>query len=273
MKLISNKLRIRFLNFLLHKVYKINQPDNRKCGIYEGIFPIHEVPSDWGAFKLFCPSRMVFNRARSFFTKEPETVNWISTFRPEDTLLDVGATVGLYSLLAAKRGAKVVAFEPEPQNFAVLTRNVYINGLSDMIVPLNLAISNGTRIDFLYMPVVGIGNAFNQFGVPTESGVAEAANSAKQFVMAYTLDAFLATFPQFSPNHIKIDVDGLEHLVIFGADKSLENPAVKSLLVEFDFRLEGNRQAIDFIKSKGFKIVSENQRIEQGFFNYIFQRP
>ena len=84
---------------------------------------------------------------------------------------------------------------------------------------------------------------------------------------------FWRPFRNFSPNHIKIDVDGLEHLVIFGADKSLENPAVKSLLVEFDFRLEGNRQAIDFIKSKGFKIVSENQRIEQGFFNYIFQRP
>ena len=64
-------------------------------------------------------------------------------------------------------------------------------------MPLNMAISNRTRIDFLYMPVFGIGNAFNQFGVPTESGVAEAANSAKQFVMAYTLDAFLATFPQF----------------------------------------------------------------------------
>ena len=87
---------------------------------------------------------MAFYRAKSFFTKEPETVEWISTFNSQETLFDLGANVGVYSLLAAKAGVKVVAFEPEPQNFSVLTMNIYLNELSDLIVPLNIAISDRT---------------------------------------------------------------------------------------------------------------------------------
>ena len=45
-------------------------------------------------------------------------------------------------MLAAKAGFKVVAFEPEPQNFSVFTMNIYLNELSDLIVPLNMAISD-----------------------------------------------------------------------------------------------------------------------------------
>jgi FkbM family methyltransferase len=285
MKIISNKRRMKILKYLLHKVYKINVPDYKKCKIYEGILPIHVVSSDRGEFKLFCPSRMVFYRARSFFTKEPETVEWINTFTAQETLFDLGANVGVYSLLAAKAGVKVVAFEPEPQNFSVLTMNIYLNELSDLIVPLNIAISDRTTIDFLYMPVFGIGHAFNQFGVLPELSAepasaaarqfvkASPSNAAKQFVIAYTLDEFLAAFPQFFPTHIKIDVDGLENLVISGASKTLENPALKSLLVEFNSRAEASIQAIEFIQSKGFRIHSMNQRIEKNFFNYIFRRP
>jgi FkbM family methyltransferase len=273
MKIISNKARIGLLERLLHRYYKINVPDKLKCRIYEGIVPVHVVSSDVGEFKLYCPSHMVFYRARSFFTKEPETVEWIRSFVPGETLFDLGANVGLFSLLAAKMGVHAVAFEPEPQNFSVLARNIYLNGLADLVVPLNLAIADKTTIDFLYMPVFGIGNAFNQFGVPIAAGAASAPAASKQYVMAFTLDAFLSTFPQFTPTHIKIDVDGLEHLVICGADKTLESPSLKSLLVEFDSRVKEGKQAIDFIQSKGFTISSQHQRIEENFRNYIFRRP
>ncbi len=251
MRIIPNKPGMKLLKYLLHKVYKINVPDHKKCEIYEEIVPIHVVSSDWGEFKLFCPSRMVFHRAKSFFTKEPETVEWITTFTSQETLFDLGANVGLYSLLSAKVGVKVVAFEPEPQNFSVLTINIYLNQLSDLIVPLNLAISDRTAIDLLYMPVFGVGRAFNQFGAPPALRSEPASTAARQFVMAFTLDSFLAAFPKFFPNHIKIDVDGLENLVISGASKTLENPAIKSLLVEFDSRAEASKQAIGFIQFKG----------------------
>ena len=119
-------------------------------------------------------------------------MDWIRTFNAQETLFDVGANIGALFFVAAKAGFKVVAFEPEPQNFSVFTMNIYLNELSDLIVPLNMAISDRTTIDFSDMPVFGIGHAFNQFGAPPELISEPASTAAKQFVMAYTLDAFLA---------------------------------------------------------------------------------
>ena len=47
--------------------------------------------------------------------------------------MDIGANIGIYSLYAAKRGHKVVAFEPESQNFALLQRNISLNNLDNYI--------------------------------------------------------------------------------------------------------------------------------------------
>jgi len=272
MKILSNKLRIKLLLYLLHHVYQINKPDKRKCKVYEGIFPVYTNSSGRLDLKLYCPNRKVLGRSRSIYRKEPETIEWINTFSAEDILFDVGANIGLYSLLAAKRGTKVVAFEPEPQNFAVLTANVYLNELADRIIPLNLAVANRIMIDYLYMPVYGFGTAFNRFGKAPDSEGDTAAYSAKQAVMSYSLDAFTAAFPEYSPTHIKIDVDGLENLIVSGAIRTIENPRVRTLLVEFEDTIGADRQSLDLITSKGFTVRSKHPRRQANTFNYIFSR-
>src|SRR5258708_5456294 len=40
-----------------------------------------------------------------------------------DTVLDLGAHIGSFSLLAARAGARVLAFEPDPSNFSLLEEN------------------------------------------------------------------------------------------------------------------------------------------------------
>lgn len=60
-------------------------------------------------------------RVRSFFDKEPDTIEWLAEINPGEVYIDVGANVGMYAIWAAKTtGARVVAFEPESQNFALL---------------------------------------------------------------------------------------------------------------------------------------------------------
>jgi FkbM family methyltransferase len=56
--------------------------------------------------------------------------------------MDIGANVGLHSLILAKLGIQVTAFEPDPQHFAVLQRNLELNGVADRVMPRMAAVSD-----------------------------------------------------------------------------------------------------------------------------------
>jgi len=62
--------------------------------------------------------------------------------------LDIGAHWGMYALEAHKRGLfeRIVAFEPDPTNFAQLQANLFLNGLERAIEPLRLAASDRNRL-------------------------------------------------------------------------------------------------------------------------------
>jgi hypothetical protein len=81
---------------------------------------------------------------------EPGTVDWIETmFEAGDVFYDVGANVGAFSLVAFKhlRGnARIYAFEPAFATFSQLCRNVIINGATECIVPLPLALSDRSAV-------------------------------------------------------------------------------------------------------------------------------
>jgi hypothetical protein len=51
-------------------------------------------------------------------------------------------------------------------------------------------------------------------------------------MIGYTIDAFIETFGVPVPTHLKIDVDGNDHLVLAGARKTLADPRLRSVLVE-----------------------------------------
>lgn len=62
---------------------------------------------------------------------------------PLEYVIDVGAHVGIFSCLAAERGAKLVlAVEPNPTNFQVLLENIAGNNFQNIIVPLPFAVTN-----------------------------------------------------------------------------------------------------------------------------------
>jgi len=72
-------------------------------------------------------------RSDTFWEKEPETLSWIRAWSPEQRFLDVGASVGVYSLFAAKLGHETVAFEPSALNYAVLNLNILDNSMSTKV--------------------------------------------------------------------------------------------------------------------------------------------
>ena len=89
------------------------------------------------------PNRINKFRAKSFASKEPETLDWIDQLPEGCTLWDVGANVGLYSIYAAKkRECRVVAFEPSVFNLELLARNLFLNGLQSRVSLVPLALSD-----------------------------------------------------------------------------------------------------------------------------------
>jgi FkbM family methyltransferase len=70
-----------------------------------------------------------------------------------DFVLDIGANIGYYTLIFAKlvgKKGKVFAFEPDPNNFALLTKNVEINGYKNVTL-IQKAVSNKTEKAWLYL--------------------------------------------------------------------------------------------------------------------------
>src|SRR5436309_2324852 len=133
--------------------------------------------------------------------------------RPGDVVADVGAHVGLYALALGRRvrpGGRVIAFEPDPDNFAALEGHVALNGLTDSVESCQAA--------------VGCQDGFVAFaaGRGSESRVAlDTARSTDRLrVRAVRLDSHLR---DDRLDVLKIDVEGYEQAVLQGAEGLLSD--------------------------------------------------
>lgn len=200
---------------------------------------------------------------------------WINCFDRDDVLYDVGANIGIFTIYAAVTGkaGKVLAFEPEFQNYAVLNKNVFRNDLQEKVTCLNIALSDVNKLDFLYLSNVSAGGSGHNFGAPPDRDGRPSEAAFRQGAISYSLDEFIERYNPEFPNRIKIDVDGLESWIIRGARNTLSDGRLKSLLIEIDEKLKENAGIVDEIVALGFKVSSRRECSENSkVFNYIFLR-
>jgi FkbM family methyltransferase len=175
-------------------------------------------------------------RAVTFATKEPETLEWIDRMSEKSVVWDIGANVGLYSCYAAKaRGCRVFAFEPSVFNLEVLARNIVLNQLTDQITIVPLALSDGLAFSKLNMSSTNWGGALSTFG---QSYGHDGATLSKVFEFSTIglsmVDAVsLLDIPR--PDYIKMDVDGIEHLILKGGLPILRGIREASIEINDDF--------------------------------------
>lgn len=164
---------------------------------------------------------------------EPETVRWIDTVvREGDVLWDIGANVGLYSVYAAKRGARVVAFEPFTATCLQLSRNLVANGVDDRVAALNVALSQASGL--VRLPV----RAFEPGITSTLPGheiarLQRLAPIGTQGALALRAVDLVALDPAMRPDCVKLDVDGAEAAVFAGFDEALL-AGLRTLIVEIE---------------------------------------
>src|SRR3989338_3023813 len=151
--------------------------------------------------------------------------------RESDLFVDVGANVGSYTVLASgAAGAETMCFEPVPQTFQHLLDNIHLNRLAGRVTALNVAVgAEAAEIEMVS----------DQDTVNRVLASQEHYSGTKSRVQVVALDEVLAGRV---PRMIKIDVEGFETAVLQGAARTLENPALRAVLIE----LNGSGEAYGF---------------------------
>jgi FkbM family methyltransferase len=240
--------------------------------------PIHEAVTARGRLKFHCPNPLALWRAETLTTKEPDTIEWIDSFGANALLYDVGANVGLYSLYAALTGARVIAFEPEAQNYALLNRNIHANALQEKVSALNVAAGDSTRISHLYLSRFEAAGALHNFDKPVDYNKQPFAPEFKQGVMGARIDDLIEKFDLPRPTHLKVDVDGCERAVIDGASNTLRDAGLRSVLIELNETLAADREIVGILEGYGFHVRSKlrspllTELTFPGVYNYVFEK-
>lgn len=168
--------------------------------------------------------------------------------RAEDLLLDIGANVGVYGLLSAKStGCQVIACEPAPDTFHILSDNVRLNRLDDRIELHNIAVGDADGTLTLSVGQHGLNHVVQGSGT---------------VVLQRRLDDIVG---DREARALKLDVEGYEMHVLRGAARILANPAIKVVMVEINGLIERYGETVDGIRahlqSHGFAPVAYDPSI------------
>ena len=155
---------------------------------------------------------------------------WKNEVTNAENVVDIGAYLGVYSILAAKLGvAKVFAFEPNSHTYMQLKQNLAINSVSSSVDILQVAVgSTDRRVSIITPRDRPYSSAAQIDDSPTNRKLDSWTHAEK--VRMVTLDSILSHSIQ-NISAIKIDAEGYEKFVLEGAIQILSQSA-PSLIIE-----------------------------------------
>jgi len=229
------------------------------------------------SYTFSTPNKLCRYRATSFASKEPETINWIDSFPKGSILWDIGANVGIYSIYAAKaRECVVYSFEPSVFNLEVLARNSFLNNLSSLITIMPFALNDKIGRGTLNMSTESWGGALSTFDKTYGPDGKDFEIKFKYEIFSISLDDAFEKLNLQYPDYIKIDVDGIEHLILSGGKEVLKN--VKGLLIELTGLWQEQTEICEnLLKKSGLIMIHKNDWHQKdnpkGSQNQIWARP
>ena len=223
---------------------------------------------------FYSPNRLNKFRIDTFSSKEPETLNWIEKFSQGSIFWDIGANIGLYSCYAAKlKNCNVYAFEPSIFNLEILTKNVFLNQLSNNVIIISLPLIDKLKESEFKMTMTDWGGSMSTFGEDYKHDGSKLKKEFSYNTVGLSMDECVDILKIRQPNYIKIDVDGIEHLILKGGARTLNK--AKSVLVEVDenFTLQVEKTK-EYLTKAGLKLKEKLQSdlIRKSKFKSIFNQ-
>ena len=208
---------------------------------------------------------------------EPQTTDLIQkNIFSGNIVVDIGANIGFFTLIMAngvKKEGKVFSFEPELENYKLLSKNVKENNLQNIILE-NKAVGNKNGSTEMYLASKE-NNIYSQSMHRIFSSKIVSQNSTPITIKIIKLDDFFEKLDLIKKiDLIKIDVEGAEFDVLKGMDKILDSN--KDLKIIMEFSLEnlqdfGSKpdEVLDFLLKKNFKLwkINENEKKVEEIFN------
>jgi FkbM family methyltransferase len=204
---------------------------------------------------------LIFFR-RNYLRKERSTAHAISAHVPsKGTIYDIGANIGLYTLLFAQdRGKRVVSFEPSESVLPLLARNIELNDLRNVEVqPVLLSNYTGKC-------------RFTLDTVTTCASHVSAQNEPGQDYECWDLDSYILEKHLPAPDVIKLDVEGHEMQILEGMKQTLERHRPIVYLESGVRNRTGEITAVHYLQSLGFSIwdVTKTRRVSANTPEYDF---
>jgi FkbM family methyltransferase len=143
--------------------------------------------------------------------REPEATKVMQEILTKDmTVLDIGANIGYYALMEAKRCKRVIALEPDMDNFRNLSKNIGINGYTNIQPYLMAAGDKDGTLEFALSKV------------PNWHRVAVGGEKDVVIVPVSKVDTFLENVGSPKIDLLRMDVEGYEYNILEGARETIK---------------------------------------------------
>jgi FkbM family methyltransferase len=194
-------------------------------------------------------------------TYEPVQTNWFnSLIKPDDLVIDIGASFGYFTSLASKLNAKVIAFEPSLRACSTIYRTIQFNKIKNIEL-YQYAIGESKGLIEIQIPP----NYFESHSPSIIKTPWQNDDWKSTLVPIISLDEFCKSLISIESKEnkkislIKIDVEGFEPQVIRGLSALAKNNLIKNIICEFNSGwLERNgsshQELFELILSYGFKV-------------------
>lgn len=164
-----------------------------------------------------------------------------------DVVFDCGAYVGTYALWASKQvgeTGRVFAFEPDPENYDILTENILRNNVAN-VIPVN----------------AGLWESTGEVSFESGQGVASKIGGDGRKIKVYSLEGFCAERGLVEVDFVKMDVEGAEVKVIEGSREFIRTHSMNFAIASYHITEEDWQTSVllePLFRELGYAVQTEN---------------